>query len=497
MSRARSKQLDLLLRGGQLFDSQHSGEVTDIGIRDGRIDSIGPIRQATDEVIDVAGYHVLPGLVDLHVHTSSEFSGRAAHAMMAKAGVTTALDLAGPVDDVRTTAARFGVGLTIGCVEALVPERNVPAADVTGRQLRNAVSAAIRGGACGIKVLGGHFPLTPEATTETIAIADDLGIWAAVHCGTTTADSDLAGLEQLLQLRDERPLHIAHISSYCRGAHAPRLAEAQRAIELLTPAHRVFTESYISRINGTWGTCVDGRPISGQTRAALRAGGFEETQEGLERALTVGYASTHAVRNNDVQLETGAAGLSVWRAADTRIGMSFPVNDVGVGIVLAAARTAAGRFVIDAWATDGGGIPRNNTLTAGYGLVALGVLTLQDLVWKASTAPAAAFGLHQKGQLSEGADADLIVVEPSTGSVRLTIASGKVVAREGSLTPNRTAWLCFREGKQAVLSDRLVPIELERPLQPSGDASLRGGSTDTQRETDGNGHAGGTSRQCS
>lgn len=134
---------------------------------------------------------------------------------------------------------------------------------------------------------------------------------------------------------------------------------------------------------------------------------------------------------------------------------------------LRAARTSANRFAIDAWATDGGGIPRNNTLAAGYRLVALGVLTLQELVAKASTTPAAAVRLTSKGRLDEGANADLIVVEPASGLVRLTIARGNVIAHDGRLTPHQTAWLCFHEGKEAALRDGLEPVELGRPLTPA------------------------------
>jgi Amidohydrolase family len=131
-----------------------------------------------------------------------------------------------------------------------------------------------------------------------------------------------------------------------------------------------------------------------------------------------------------------------------------------------AARAGDGRFIVDAWATDGGGIPRNNALVAGYSFVRLGLLTLPELVMKVSVIPARALGLSTKGHLAAGADADLVVVDPATGSVRCTIARGRVIAREGSLFAQKTAWLCFEEGREAAVNAGLDPMILSRPLQP-------------------------------
>ena len=43
-------------------------------------------------------------------------------------------------------------------------------------------------------------------------------------------------------------------------------------------------------------------------------------------------------------------------------------------------------------------------------------------------------GLHQKGHLGIGADADLVVVDPDTHRALLTVAGGKVVMANGIVT---------------------------------------------------------------
>jgi dihydroorotase len=59
---------DLVLRGGTCV-LPWGEEATDVGVRAGRIAAIGDLRTvATAETIDCTGLHILPGLIDAHVH---------------------------------------------------------------------------------------------------------------------------------------------------------------------------------------------------------------------------------------------------------------------------------------------------------------------------------------------------------------------------------------------------------------------------------------------
>src|ERR1700690_1223205 len=59
---------DLILKGGTVVN--HDGEgARDLGIRAGRFAAIGDLTRAdAGEVIDCRGLHVLPGVIDSHVH---------------------------------------------------------------------------------------------------------------------------------------------------------------------------------------------------------------------------------------------------------------------------------------------------------------------------------------------------------------------------------------------------------------------------------------------
>src|ERR1700759_711812 len=59
---------DLILKGGVVVN--HDGEgARDLGIRGGRFAAIGDLSRASaGEVIDCRGLHLLPGVIDSHVH---------------------------------------------------------------------------------------------------------------------------------------------------------------------------------------------------------------------------------------------------------------------------------------------------------------------------------------------------------------------------------------------------------------------------------------------
>ena len=61
---------DLLIRGGTVLLPGSEGELADIGVQGGKIAAIiapGSSSDATD-ILDVSGLHVLPGIIDAHLH---------------------------------------------------------------------------------------------------------------------------------------------------------------------------------------------------------------------------------------------------------------------------------------------------------------------------------------------------------------------------------------------------------------------------------------------
>jgi len=94
---------DLVLKGGRVIDpSQNIDQVTDIAFAGGKVAKLGAnlAREQANEVRDVAGYIVSPGLIDLHTHVywGGTSLGIDADEFCRTSGVTTAVDTgsAGP-----------------------------------------------------------------------------------------------------------------------------------------------------------------------------------------------------------------------------------------------------------------------------------------------------------------------------------------------------------------------------------------------------------------
>jgi hypothetical protein len=105
LSAGHAAAATLLLEHGTLVDpAKHTAVVTDLLLTDGRISFPAPgTTVAADRVVDLAGKWILPGLIDLHVHTwgnalpdgrDLELGVRRSARAMLYAGVVACLDLA-------------------------------------------------------------------------------------------------------------------------------------------------------------------------------------------------------------------------------------------------------------------------------------------------------------------------------------------------------------------------------------------------------------------
>ena len=426
---------DLLLTGGRLLDPVNNIEgPADLAMRDGRVSEIGRVTAGARRTLDVGGRWILPGIIDTHTHLSRHFGSAEGHRMVAQTGVVTALDLAGSVDDLAGALATGGAGLNVAFIHPLIPHDTVSSQDPDGQEIERAADGALAGGAIGLKILGGHYPLTPDATGRIITAAAARRCYVACHVGSTATGSDIRGLAEALGLAAGRRIHIAHVNSYCRGQiTGDPAAEVREALDLLAAHPSAVSESYLSVYNGTSAHCRDGVPTSNVTKTCLRLGGFEISARGLEQVITAGFARIHRVAGGEVVLADPAAGAAEWRARETDAGVSFPVNHIPSAILLAATRRD-GRFVVDGLSTDGGAIPRNFLVRHGLMLVQMGGWTLRDFAVKACVNPARMLGLPRKGHLSLGADADVTVVDLDAGRAVWSFARGRSVLADGQVT---------------------------------------------------------------
>ena len=455
---------DALLRNGLVVDPRNGVQgVMDVAVRDGRIERVEPsiAGSATNEH-DLSGKVVMPGIVDMHVHLSPWVGGAVGHRMLALAGVTTALDMAGPIEGMVETTAKHGVGLSVGCISYVRPGHTVESTEPSAGEVENYLTHALNHGAIGLKLLGGHFPLTREGSAAVMAACGARGAYVAFHAGTIESpDPTVATMEEACELAAGNPLHMPHVNSYCRGSVKASVIEGQEAIEVLARYPAIWSESYLAPFNGVPATCSNGVPESNAARRGLKKGGFAETQSGMAQAIEAGWMYVQKEMDGVIELVTGAEGVAAWTAAGTDLGGSFMVNPPEPRIHLVTAKRPDGAYGIDALATDGGGLPRNDIVQRGLPLVRMTALSLADFVWKASAVPAHILGLSQKGHLAPGADGDITVLDMEKLCPVLAYSGGMRIMENGVVYPGRSRFFTTPAGADAIAAAGLDPIVVE------------------------------------
>jgi hypothetical protein len=446
----------LLLKNGRVIDPANGIDTFgDLGIHNGKIvDSGKPLEPSEAlQVVDLKGRWIIPGVIDPHMHVSSWIGGAPGLRMMAKEGVVTAMDMAGPVSDVIENVKNHGSGMNILCLNAFTRgEEQTPKVDYSDAEIEERLQHSLEGGAYGVKLLGGHYPVTPDTTKRIIGKAAEKGMYIAFHAGTTEKGSNLEGFREALELAEGHPIHMAHVNSYCRGAVKPVLQEVQEALELLESHPNVWSESYLSPFNGTSGKCEQGRILSQVTGHCCVRGGYSADETGLGEAIRGGFARVVAFQAGENVLVTKEAGYALWKELGTDVTLSFPVNVLEAQVVLATTKDEAGNFRVDALSTDGGGIPRNTMIRQGLDLCRFGAFSPSELARKLSVNTAAMLGLETRGHLAPGADADITVLDPAESKAYMAVALGKIIMIDGVVTGSGGTIITTELGKQKVQS---------------------------------------------
>jgi len=435
----------------------------DIGIRDGTIQEVsaGLDRSNASETLNAGGMLVIPGLIDMHVHLSKVYHGQYGQKMLALAGVTTALDMAGPADEVLALARQAGTGISVAVLDGLRPGHNVKDEDPARAELDQLIEGSLCNGAIGIKLRGGHYPMSPEATGRAIRAANEHKAYVAYHAGSIRHGSVVEGALEAIELADGQALHLAHVNSYCRGASRCVIEETEDLVNSLLANPNITCESYVSEFNGTTAKCSDGRPESQVTRRCLTTRGFPATQDGMEAALRSGWAFANMPEGGIMTLITGEKAVEFWRQMNTAAVVSFPINPPEPRLRFATAKRKDGAFVVDGISTDGGGIPRNVAIKVGLSLVKLNALTMAEFVHKTSIRPAYILGLHNKGRLAPGADADITIIDFERQRPISTIANGRIIMHEGVVCGSGCRIITTAQGKEHVLSYGLEPVIMD------------------------------------
>lgn len=445
--------LDLIVRGGQVV-TPAGVQRLDIGIEDGRIAALhAELLGAAHAEQDAAGLHILPGLVDLHVHFNEP--GRAdweglhtgTSALLAGGGTTFAdmpLNSDPPLLDARTFA---------GKLEAATRQAHADFAFWGGLTPLNLdrLPELAEQGVLGFKAFMSasgiaEFPAADEATLhEGMRRAAALGLPVAVHAesealtarlsaelnrpGATwrdylgsrpvQAELEAIGLAVALARETGCRLHVVHVSS---GEGAALIAQAQaEGVDVTAetcPHYLSFTEDDLERVGAALKCAppLRSRAVQDDLWAAVLAG----------RIQTIG--SDHSPCPPD--LKTSSNPFEIWGGI------------AGVQSSLPALLTHGSR----------------------HGL------SLERLAELTARAPARRFGLAGKGEIAPGFDADLVLLD-LTASARLEV--GELLNRWPETSPYVGQTLSGRvvstwlRGQPAYLNGWIDPAARGRLLRPS------------------------------
>ncbi len=444
--------LDLLIQNALVVDPETGfASVADVALEDGLIAEVASgIEKAAKQAIDARGLVLQPGIIDSHLHLAPNALG---HRMAALAGVTTCIDMAGPAGRVMADMVQSGCGLNVAVLNAILPGKNVSGTDPSAGDIAAFVERSVSEGNFGVKLLGGHFPLTPEASARMVACSAERGVYMAWHAGTLARGSDIEGMTEAVGLAQGRPFHLAHINAYCRGRVMNELLECERAAGLLKAHPEIITESYLSARNGApLGSDGEGVPKSKIVLAQLRHFGFEPTRKGICDAMRAGVLSAIEPENGILALKTGEEGVEAYLSGRAADGSFDRVNPAVSRVFFASARRPDGTFLVDAIGTDGGAIPRNVIVEAGVSLVRLCALTWIEFAAKTSLLPARMLGLARKGRVRPGFDADLTLFDPVQGKALWSFVKGRPVLEKGAVAGRKGTILCTPAGEKAVLA---------------------------------------------
>ena len=461
---------DIVIKNGWVIDptNKRNGDF-DIGIRDGKVVAVEPELPAgaAGEFYDAAGKWVMPGLVDTHVHLTPYEERKVGMRMLARAGVTCALDCSGPVEDVIRGLRDNGAGINVAVLNRLDPGNTISGPDPSRKELKQYLEKSLAAGALGFKLLGGHLPLTPETITDAIDLCNQERVYVAFHCGSTVNGSNLKGLLEAFEFAGKNRMQVCHINAYCRGyTEGDPVKESMIALKELSARPQFVSESHLATYNCCWTRMENGMPRSHVTRTCLEIRGFEVSPQGALDAARAGYMMVHKVDRNDVTFLGPKEGAAYLEKIDFETMVSFPVNKRSTAFLMATQKKEDKQFVVTALSTDGGGIPRNFLLSHGLSLVRFDALSIDEFVLKSAANPARMLGLNDKGHLGEGADADLIVVDPEKQEALLTIASGRIIMIHGIITGSGGTLLTSEQYKGPVkdFKVRIQPVNLEKSL---------------------------------
>jgi N-acyl-D-amino-acid deacylase len=477
-------QFDLIIRGGRVIDGTGTpARDAEIGVSGGRIAAIGAIEGEAGEVIDAAGMAVTPGFIDVHSHDDVALINMPLMDFKAAQGVTTVVcgncgAGAAPANDRFRQFYRRGVEGILGPVDEFT-WTSLPQFYEAVRAAQPSVNAAflVPHGALRVAAMGweNRPPSAEELSTMKELLAEGMAAGAVgLSTGLIYAPGAYAQTDELIQL--------AGVVTQYGGIYASHIRnESERMLEAVREAIHIGEEAGVPvqishhKASGQhcWGMTEQSLPLIDEARArgldvtidvypyiaastALAAiaprGRLAERMEPHE-VLIASVKHQHQYEGKRLDEIASMMDLPVQEATsrllreeeNTPSAIMFIMDEADVRRVLAHETCMIGS---DGLPTSGKPHPRlYGTFARVLGRYVRdeGLLSLEEGVRRMTSLPARKFRLADRGELREGAAADIVIFDPKTiddiatyeeprqypPGVARVIVNGQVVVKDG------------------------------------------------------------------
>src|SRR6185503_12052979 len=456
------KPYDLLITNARVIDgSGNPWFRADIGIKNGRIASIGRLRaEDAAKTIDAANQIVAPGFIDVHTHVESIYSLPAAENFI-RMGVTTLVT--GNCGSSTTDVAEFlgrikekplAVNLATLIAHGSVRRRAVGLDDRAPtpeelKQMEALVEQGMKDGAVGLSTGLIYVPGTYAKTDEIVSLARVAAKYGGVYAthmrneGEKVADA----IRESIQIGEQAglPVEISHfkISNKKFWGQAPMTIGLVR--EARARGLAVTVDQYAYTASST--------SLESRLPAWLRAGGLdeakkrladkatrekviEETKDALKRSGFKDYSFAVVASYSPDKSFNGKSIAEITKQVKNKKDVRSQIEQMlemyeagGAGMIYhSMGEDDVKRIMQEPFtmiASDAGvrqvddSVPHprgygNNPRVLGRYVRDLKLISLEDAIRKMTSLPAQTFGLRDRGMIREGFAADIVIFDENT-----------------------------------------------------------------------------------
>lgn len=142
---------DLLLKNARVVDPLNGIDaVMDVAVENGRIAAVERnCSGAAKETIDLTGLVLQPGIIDSHVHLGEMWGSPFGPRMLAMNGVTTCLDMAGPLENILDNVPKYGAGINMAILQYASPPFTFKNTTPSKAEMETLIDTSLEEGALG------------------------------------------------------------------------------------------------------------------------------------------------------------------------------------------------------------------------------------------------------------------------------------------------------------------------------------------------------------